>query len=169
MDTSSQHGKDSENTGHQYMTFLLAGETYGIDILRVQEIRGWDTATRVPNTPEYMKGVINLRGLIIPVFDLRERFNLDNSNESQNSIVIVLHVDNNTAGRREMGIIADAVSEVVESDEAEIRITPEFGGQVETRFIKGIVSDGDKMVMLLDVDKLLNDVAEPESNQEVAA
>lgn len=167
MNTANEPFNQSEQNEHQYMTFLLAGETYGVDILRVQEIRGWEKATRVPNTPEYMKGVINLRGLIIPVFDLRERFNLDKAN-NDNLIVIVLHVDSAT-GRREMGIIADAVSEVVESDPSEIRITPEFGGQVEMQFIKGIVSDGDKMVMLLDVDKLLNDASGSDLNQEVAA
>ena len=146
-----QHEQPGDNE-QQYMTFLLAGEIYGVDILRVREIRGWERATRVPNAPVYMKGVINLRGLIVPVFDLRERFQLDAENH-HDAVVIILRVQS-AEGEQEMGVIADAVSEVLKTDSSMLR-APEFGGRVDTRFMEGLVPSGERMVMLLNVDKLL--------------
>lgn len=141
----------------QYMTFALAEEVYGVDILRVQEIRGWETVTRVPNAPPYVKGVINLRGSIVPIFDLRERFNLPVQEYTKDTVVIVLRIQcQATNTTRIMGVVVDAVSDVLSAKTAEIGITPDFGGRVTTEFISGLASAGDKMIMLLDVDKLLN-------------
>ena len=154
---SSQLEDKGEVDDHsaQYMTFTLAEEVYGVDILRVQEIRGWESVTRIPNAPNYVKGVINLRGAIVPIFDLRERFNLLIQEYTKDTVVIVLRVStaNNT---RIMGVVVDAVSDVLSAKAAEIGATPDFGGTVSTEFISGLASAGDKMIMLLDVDKLLS-------------
>jgi purine-binding chemotaxis protein CheW len=139
----------------QYMTFTLADEAYGVDILRVQEIRGWEMVTRIPNAPDYVKGVINLRGAIVPIFDLRQRFNLPVQEYTKDTVVIVLRVStaNNT---RIMGVVVDAVSDVLSAKTAEIGSTPDFGGRISTEFISGLASAEGKMIMLLDVDKLLS-------------
>ncbi len=145
--------QDEENA--QYLTFELAGEDYGVDILRVQEIRGWDTVTRIPNSPSYVKGVLNLRGAIVPIFDLRERFGLSFQEYTKDTVVIVLRINSHTE-MRIMGVIVDAVSDVLNANNEGLVSAPDFGGQVSTEFIAGLVSAGDKMVMLLDVDKLLS-------------
>ncbi len=155
---------DEQNA--QYLTFELADEDYGVDILRVQEIRGWDVVTRVPNTPSYVKGVLNLRGAIVPIFDLRERFDLSSQEYTKDTVVIVLRVNGET-GRRIMGIIVDAVSDVLNANSSGLANAPDFGSRVATEFIAGLVSAGDKMVMLLDVDKLLGQ--DQESEQELTA
>jgi purine-binding chemotaxis protein CheW len=139
------------------MTFTLAEEVYGVDILRVQEIRGWETVTRVPNAPAYVKGVINLRGAIVPIFDLRERFNMPVQEYTKDTVVIVLRIQSQTGNStRIMGVVVDAVSDVLSAKTAEIGSTPDFGGRVATEFISGLASAGGKMIMLLDVDKLLS-------------
>jgi len=151
---------DEQNA--QYLTFELAGEDYGVDILRVQEIRGWDVVTRVPNTPLYVKGVLNLRGAIVPIFDLRERFELSRQEYTKDTVVIVLRVNGDT-GIRIMGVIVDAVSDVLDANSSGLVNAPDFGSRVTTEFIAGLVSAGDKMVMLLDVDKLLGQDQESEA------
>ncbi|MCF6354552.1 MAG: chemotaxis protein CheW [Candidatus Polarisedimenticolaceae bacterium] len=156
----------SDEQNAQYLTFELADEDYGVDILRVQEIRGWDVVTRVPNTPSYVKGVLNLRGAIVPIFDLRERFDLSSQEYTKDTVVIVLRVNGDT-GMRIMGIIVDAVSDVLNSNSSGLVNAPDFGGRVATEFIAGLVSAGEKMVMLLDVDKLLGQ--DQQSEQELAA
>jgi len=154
---SSQADLKGEVDDHsaQYMTFTLADEVYGVDILRVQEIRGWETVTRIPNSPSYVKGVINLRGAIVPIFDLRERFNLPVQEYTKDTVVIVLRVST-AHNTRIMGVVVDAVSDVLSAKAAEIGTTPDFGGTVSTEFISGLASAGGKMIMLLDVDKLLS-------------
>ncbi|VAX14224.1 Positive regulator of CheA protein activity (CheW) [hydrothermal vent metagenome] len=153
-DTQLQGGGSLEEFGAQYLTFSLAEEEYGVDILRVQEIRGWDTVTRVPNAPAYVKGVLNLRGAIVPIFDLLERFNLSLQGYTKDTVVIVLRVMS-ANGMRSIGVVVDAVSDVLNSTEDSITNTPDFGGSVATEYISGLVSAGGKMIMLLDVDKLL--------------
>jgi len=151
--TGQENLQDEENA--QYLTFELANEDYGVDILRVQEIRGWDTVTRIPNAPSYVKGVLNLRGAIVPIFDLRERFGLSFQEYTKDTVVIVLRIKSHT-GMRIMGVIVDAVSDVLNASCDGLVNAPDFGGRVATEFIVGLVSAGDKMVMLLDVDKLLS-------------
>ena len=141
--------------GNQYLTFMLAGEEYGVDILRVQEIKGWDSVTPIPNTPKYIKGVINLRGTIVPIFDLRERFNLETIAYGVTTVVIVLKVHGDN-GERTMGIVVDAVSEVHNIDEDVMKSAPDFGGAISTDFVKGLATVDDKMVIALDIDHLLN-------------
>src|SRR5258706_1827385 len=106
-DTTSASGRDAK----QYLTFLLADAEYGVDILRVQEIKGWDTVTALPNTPEYVRGVMNLRGTIVPIIDLRQRFGLATIDYGLTTVVVVLKVMHER-GSRIMGIVVDAVSDV---------------------------------------------------------
>ena len=143
-----------EESGEQYLTFDLAGEIYGVDILRVMEIRGWQGATRVPNQPEFMKGVINLRGAIVPIFDLRQRFDMGHRAYTEDTVIIVLKVES-TDGTRVMGIIVDAVNDVLNATCQDIRSTPDFGARLDTRFISGLASARDNMIVLLNVDSLL--------------
>ncbi len=144
---------DDGTQGSQYLSLLLDGEQYAVGILRVQEIRGWEAATRVPNAPTYLKGVINLRGNIVPVYDLRARFGMPVAEYSKESVVIVVRHGEPDAGRS-MGLVVDAVSDVLVVQDEQISQTPEFEGQVPTEHIMGLASAGDDMVMLLDLDSL---------------
>jgi purine-binding chemotaxis protein CheW len=139
----------------EYLTFLLGGEEYGVDILSVQEIRGWDTVTRIPNTAKYIKGVMNLRGAIVPILDLRERFDLENKEMTATTVVIVVRICAADV-EKVTGFVVDGVSGVVETTVGDIKVAPAFGKGVNTEFIKGLVSNNDAMVMLLDIAKLLH-------------
>lgn len=139
----------------QYLSFELADELYGVDILRVQEIKGWTQVTRIPNTPEYMRGVLNLRGTVVPIIDMRRRFNLENSEYTATTVVIVLSVKSDT-GERVIGFVVDAVSDVLNVTPENMKQTPDFGSAVNTDFISGLASVDENMVMLLDVDKLFD-------------
>lgn len=145
---------------NQYLTFMLAGEEYGVDILRVQEIKGWNKATSIPNTPEYIQGVINLRGTIVPIVDLRRRFGLENAEYGPTTVVIVLKVVS-AEGNRIMGIVVDAVSDVYNVPADEIKQPPDFGKAVSVDFIKGLAAVSGKMVIILDIDHLLNSSCVP--------
>lgn len=145
----SQAGNDA-----QFLAFVLGSEEYAVDILRVQEIRSWEPVSRIPNVNPYEKGVVNLRGAIVPIIDLRERFNLGHS-EYTPVTVVVLHTRDDNSRQRVMGVVVDAVSDVVDVDTAAVQMTPDFGARVSTEYINGIVSVGERMVLLLDVDKLL--------------
>lgn len=143
---------------NQYLTFMLAGEEYGVDILRVQEIKGWNKATPIPNTPDYIQGVMNLRGTIVPIVDLRNRFGLERVDYGITTVVIVLKVMASD-GNRTMGIVVDAVSDVYNVSADEIKQTPDFGRSVSVDFIKGLAAVSEKMVIILDIDHLLNSSA----------
>ncbi|WP_139309774.1 chemotaxis protein CheW [Teredinibacter haidensis] len=138
----------------QYLTFIMAGEEYGVDILCVQEIRGWESATPLPNAPTHIKGVINLRGTIVPIVDLRQCFGLPAIEYTNVTVVIVLKVYTGD-GDRIMGVVVDAVSDVYALSSGELRAAPDLGNAVNTDFIRGLVSVQEKMVILLDIDKLL--------------
>lgn len=159
MDTAQLLDSDSiiaGGDGHeQYLTFMLAGEEYGVDILRVQEIKGWDNATRIPNTPEYVQGVINLRGTIVPIIDLRMRFGLEKLEYGPTTVVVVLKVESDVKNRT-MGIVVDGVSDVYSVTGDELKPTPDFGDDVNAEFVKGLATIDEKMVIMLDIDKLLN-------------
>jgi len=139
----------------QYLTFMLAGEEYGVDILRVQEIKGWGKVTPIPNTPDYVRGVMNLRGTIVPIIDLRKRFNLESIEYGPTTVVIVLRVESEGCDRI-MGIVVDAVSDVYAVPNEELRASPDFGGEVNVEFVKGLATVDEKMVIMLNIDKLLN-------------
>ena len=150
-----QHGMESD--GDQFLTFMLAGEEYGVDILRVQEIKGWDSVTPIPNTPDYIRGVINLRGTIVPIIDLRRRFHLEAVEYGPMTVVIVLKVENPETGKsRVMGLVVDAVSDVYNVPDDAIKAAPDFGSVVDVNFVKGLATLENAMVIVLDIDRLLN-------------
>lgn len=138
----------------QFLSFTLGSEEYGVDILRVQEIRSWEPVSRIPNVPAYEKGVVNLRGAIVPIIDLRERFQLGHPQYTPLTVVVVLQarIGDKT---RVIGTVVDTVSDVIDVDKKLIQSAPNFGTKVSTEFINGLVSVNQRMVMLLDVDKLL--------------
>ena len=146
--------EDEENK--EFLTFLLAGEEYGVDILRVQEIKGWDSVTTIPNTPEYIRGVINLRGTIVPIIDMRLRFNLEKKEYDATTVVIVLNVLNEDKPNRTMGVVVDAVSDVYNVPLKDIKPAPDFGTAVDTEFVTGLATVGEVMVIVLDIDHMLN-------------
>lgn len=139
----------------QYLTFIMADEEYGVDILCVQEIRGWESATPLPNAPPHIKGVINLRGTIVPIVDLRQCFGMSAIEYTAVTVVIVLKVETEK-GSRIMGIVVDAVSDVYTLADTEMKGAPDLGDAVNTDYIRGLVSVDEKMVILLEIDKLLS-------------
>jgi len=147
---------DNQQIANKYLTFVLATEEYAVDILRVQEIKGWNKVTPIPNTPDYICGVINLRGTIVPIIDLRLRFGLERLEYGVMTVVVVVRVVAMTGKERIMGVVVDAVSDVYDVIESEIKPPPDFGSVISIEFIKGLASVGEKMVIVLDIDKLLN-------------
>jgi purine-binding chemotaxis protein CheW len=139
-----------EESGREFLTFRLGAEEYGIEILKVQEIRGWETPTAIANTPEFIKGVINLRGTIVPIVDLRLKFGLEKVSYDEFTVVIILSV-----ARRVVGIVVDSVSDVVTLAPQQIRPSPEFGAAVEARFITGLGTLGERMLVLADIERLM--------------
>ncbi|MFK5913918.1 MAG: chemotaxis protein CheW [Woeseiaceae bacterium] len=155
-DQSIIGGAELDENSQQFLTFILAGEEYGVDILRVQEIKGWDSVTQVPNTPAYVRGVINLRGTIVPIIDLRARFEMDELDYGPTTVVIVLKVLTGDDDSRIMGIVVDAVSDVYNMKNDQIKDAPDFGEGVDSSFVKGLATVEEKMVIILDIDHMLN-------------
>ena len=143
----------------QFLTFVCAGEEYGVDILCVQEIKGWDGVTRVPYTPPYLLGVMNLRGVIVPVIDLRTRFGVAQRAPDSSTVVIVVRV-HSANGEKTAGIVVDAVSEVYSVIPDNIKATPDLGAVADGACVRGLASVDGKMVMLLDIDKLVTSCVE---------
>jgi len=139
----------------QYLTFLCAGEEYGVEILCVQEIKGWEGVTRVPYTPPYLLGVMNLRGVIVPVIDLRKRFGLAPRATDSSTVVIVVRV-HTAHGEKTAGIVVDAVSEVYSVAPDNIRPTPDLGASPDGACVRGLATVDGKMVMLLDIDHMIS-------------
>ncbi len=138
----------------QYVCFRLGGEEYGAEIMRVQEIKGWDSVTRVPSTASYVLGVINLRGAIVPVIDLRLRFGLDRAEFDSTTVIMVMRIAADR-GERIVGMVVDAVNEVYDISTGSIQSPPELLGAVDRRFIKGLADLSGKLVILLDIEGLL--------------
>lgn len=145
----------------KYLTFKLDAEEFGLEILKVQEIIKMMDVTRVPRTPDFVRGVVNLRGKVIPVIDLRRKFDMESREETEKTCIIVVTVKRET-GSVVMGIIVDEVSEVLDVAGESIEPPPEFGGSLDTTFILGMGKVGDRVVTLMDIDKVL-------SNQDIAA
>jgi purine-binding chemotaxis protein CheW len=143
----------------QFLTFVCAGEEYGVAILCVQEIKGWEGVTRVPYAPNYLLGVMNLRGVIVPVIDLRTRFGLAPRAADSSSVVIVVRV-HTERGEKTAGIVVDAVSEVYSVAPDNIKPTPDLGTSGEQACVHSLVSIDEKMVMLLDIDRLVTSCIE---------
>ena len=159
MSTEAQQTNDMVDNhvdSDQFLTFMLAGEEYGVDILRVQEIKGWDSTTEIPNTPEYIQGVINLRGTIVPIIDLRTRFDLEKVDYDATTVVIVLKThSSNEDKERTIGFVVDAVSDVHNVSAEQYKEAPDFGGNVNADFVKGLATVEEKMLILLDIDHLV--------------
>jgi purine-binding chemotaxis protein CheW len=140
---------------HEFLTFRLGGEEYGIDILKVQEIRGYEAVTRIANAPPFIKGVVNLRGVIVPIVDLRVKFELGEARYDAFTVVIILNV----AGRV-VGAVVDSVSDVLELDDKQIKPAPEFNSLLDAGYITGLGTvesgDAERMLILVDIERLMS-------------
>ena len=154
MTTTPANGNEVAAGSQQVLTFVLGNETYGVDILRVQEIRGFSAVTKIPHAPAHVLGVLNLRGSIVPIVDLRMRFSLERAEYNAVTVIIVLSVQSAT-GRRDFGVVVDGVSDVVDVKKAEVRPAPELGSASATEYILGLVPVAERMVVLLDIDCLI--------------
>ncbi len=143
---ATQGGMDRE-----YLTFSLGEEEYGIDILKVQEIRGYDTVTKIANAPEFIKGVINLRGIIVPIIDMRIKFNLSHAEYNELTVVIILNV-----ASRVIGMVVDGVSDVITLKPEQVKPAPEFGSAIDTQYVTGVGTVDDRMLILVDIERLLS-------------
>ena len=142
--------------GGKFLTFLMANEKYGLEILKVREIMGMMDVTTVPTTPAFVRGVINLRGKVIPVVDLRLKFGLEAKEDTQRTCIIVVHLTH-TAQEMTMGIIVDEVSDVLDIDQNQIEPPPSFGANIRTDFILGMGKVDQKVMTMLDIDRVLSD------------
>jgi len=137
--------------GGEFLTFTLGPEEYGIDILKVQEIRGYDAVTTIANTPKFIKGVINLRGIIVPIVDMRIKFNLENVTYDQLTVVIILNL-----ASRVVGMVVDGVSDVIALTPEQIKIAPQFGATLDTKYLMGLGTVDQRMLILVDIEKLMS-------------
>ncbi len=148
--------QEVKSGAEQFLTFVLGREEYGVTILQVQGIQGWDRVTPIPGTPDFILGVINLRGAIVPVVDLRRRFGMPASEFGPTTVVIVVRVT--TEGHeRILGLVVDAVSDVRSVTEQERMPAPDFGTAVKTDFVRGLATVDERMVILLDIDRLVSE------------
>jgi purine-binding chemotaxis protein CheW len=134
----------------EFLTFALGSEEYGVDILKVKEIRGYDAVTRLPDAPDYIKGVINLRGTIVPVVDMRLKFRLERAEYTALTVMIVLNVAD-----RVVGMVVDSVSDVVQLSAEQVRAVPEIGATIDRQFLTGIGTLDERMLILLDIERLM--------------
>ncbi|MFN9790187.1 MAG: chemotaxis protein CheW [Holosporales bacterium] len=139
------------STPQQILTFTVANEEYGVDIMAVREIKGWTEATRLPNTQPYMRGVINLRGLIIPIFDVKARLGGELTHATPKHVVIILAV-----GARNVGLLVDAVSDILDVNSDQIKASPTGEEQTTEDYVTGLISLENRMVVLMDVGRLLH-------------
>lgn len=164
MDENQVTVSDADNNlNDQFLTFVLGAETYGIDILRVQEIRGWEPPTSLPNTPDYIKGVINMRGAVVPIVDLRQRFNIGDVIYNDSTVVIITHFnyqipESDEVIQKTIGLVVDGVSDVHDVNLAELQSAPSFGDtkRVSGEFVKGLATLDHTMIIILNVDLMIN-------------
>jgi len=150
--TSNQEATaaSATNQGNEFLTFTLGKEEYGIEILKVQEIRGYDAVTTLANTPEFIKGVINLRGIIVPIVDMRIKFHLGSVEYDQFTVVIILNV-----AKRVVGMVVDGVSDVITLKPEQVKTAPEFGSAIDTKYVMGLGTVDSRMLILVDIEKLM--------------
>jgi purine-binding chemotaxis protein CheW len=160
MQATQEKPSEDVVTNNEFLSFTLGKEEYGIDILKVQEIRGYDAVTVLANTPEFIKGVINLRGIIVPIVDMRIKFNLGNVTYDELTVVIILNV-----AKRVVGMVVDGVSDVISLTSEQIKPAPEFGASLDTQYIMGLGTLDERMIILADIERLMtsNDMALVES------
>lgn len=143
-------GANASQMANEFLTFRLGKEEYGIEILKVQEIRGYDAITRIANVPEFIKGVVNLRGIIVPIIDMRIKFNLGTVEYNQFTVVIILNVSG-----RVMGIVVDGVSDVITLAAGQVRPAPDFAANLDADYIIGLGTVDERMLILMDIEKLM--------------
>lgn len=143
-------GQVADGNSRELLTFILGSEEYGIDILKVQEIRGYDAVTLIANTPDFIKGVINLRGIIVPIVDLRIKFHLGNVEYNEFTVVIILNVAN-----RVVGIVVDGVSDVITLTAEQMKPAPEFSSSLDMQYILGLGTVDERMIIVMDIEKLM--------------
>ena len=153
MSVTNKNLEGVANGAREYLTFRLGQEEYGIDILKVQEIRGYEQPTRIANAPEFIKGVVNLRGTIVPIVDMRLKFNCSEAEYNSFTVVIILNLRN-----RVVGIVVDSVSDVMELSAEAIRPAPDIESGIDSGCILGLGSVGERMLILLDIEKLMGNV-----------
>jgi len=144
-----------EGLAGQYLSFELAGEIYGVDILKVREIKGWEEVRLLPDMPDYIKGVLDLRGVIVPIIDLRIRFQLESCEYTPTTVIIVLTVVHE-GQQHVVGMVVDGVSDVLDVLPENVRKAPDLGGAISRHYIRGMVTIDERMAILLDVDALLD-------------
>jgi purine-binding chemotaxis protein CheW len=152
--TTSTIGTDGNSGARQMLTFRLGEEGYGVDILRVKEIRGWSPVTRIPQSKAHVLGVLNLRGSIVPIIDLRTRFALEKAEFTPLTVIIVLSITSG-ATNRECGLVVDSVSDVLDISADAMRPAPNLSGSVDAEFIHGLANVDNRMMILLNVDELV--------------
>jgi purine-binding chemotaxis protein CheW len=140
-----------DTSGREFLAFTLGKEEYGIDILKVQELRGYETVTHIANSPDFIKGVVNLRGIIVPIIDMRIKFNLGEPTYDQFTVVIILNI----AGRV-MGMVVDSVSDVIDLMPEQVKPAPEMGAALNTDYLIGLGTIDERMLILVDIDKLMS-------------
>lgn len=149
--TTSQEPSNFAAEGHQFLTFRLQEEEYGIEILRVQEIKGFSRVTPIPNTPRFVRGVLNLRGEVVPILDLRTRFNMPETEYNQFTVIIVVNV-----ASKIVGLVVDAVSDVLNVGSREIEPVPDLGSAIDVSYLTGMAKAGERLITLLNIDKLID-------------
>ncbi|MEN3295865.1 MAG: purine-binding chemotaxis protein CheW [Burkholderiales bacterium] len=151
MQTTQQEKTGHDVAGHEFLAFTLGKEEYGIDILKVQEIRGYESVTRIANAPDFIKGVVNLRGIIVPIVDMRIKFNLGEPTYDQFTVVIILNI-----GGRVVGMVVDSVSDVTTLSPEQIKPAPEMGTVLNTDYLIGLGTLDQRMLILVDIDRLMS-------------
>ena len=147
----SGFGEKNEGTGNEFLAFTLGKEEYGIDILKVQEIRGYEAVTRIANAPDFIKGVVNLRGIIVPIMDMRIKFNLGEPTYDQFTVVIILNISG-----RVVGMVVDSVSDVITLTAEQVKPAPEMGATFDSDYLIGLGTLDERMLILVDIDKLMS-------------
>jgi purine-binding chemotaxis protein CheW len=150
--TREQAKSEEVQNLEQFLTFTIGEEEYGIDIMTVREIKAYTNPTRLPNTPSYLLGVLNLRGAIIPILDVKNLFGLDSTEKSENKVIIFLTIDQKT-----VGILVDTVSDIINFNKADIKPAPRMEEGLKDEFLDGLVTIGERMVVLLNIKKLIEE------------
>lgn len=151
MNTETAATEQAEVATDEYLTFVLGTEEYGVEILKVQEIRGYDAVTQIANTPKFIKGVVNLRGNIVPIIDLRLKFNLGDVVYNEFTVVIILNLSS-----RVVGIVVDGVSDVIALNPSQVRPVPELVSTIDTKYLLGLGTVDERMLILVDIERLMS-------------
>lgn len=141
-----------EGANKQFLTFRIDKEEYGVELMSIREIKGWSSTTKLPNSPSFMKGVINLRGIVIPIFDLKNRFNMGETNPTEKNVVIIIAI-----GDRMIGVLVDAVSDILTVQQDQVKTAPQVESGIDQDFIDGLISTNDKMVVILNAEKIFDE------------